>query len=67
MALGQIPGAVGRKTRFLRRKVASLVASGAAQREGFERGQLTVRAHHVIVGDVDRGEVAGMGSRIDGE
>jgi hypothetical protein len=37
-----------------------LVTTGAAQREGFERGQLTVRPHHVVVGDCDRGEVTGM-------
>ena len=37
-----------------------LVATGAAQREGFERGQLTVRPHRIVVGDCDRGEVTGM-------
>jgi hypothetical protein len=47
-------------TRRLARRMTGLIAARAAQREGFERGQLTVTAHHVIVGDFDRGEVAGM-------
>ena len=38
----------------------ALVAARTAKREGFERGQLTVRPYHVIVGDFDRGEIAGM-------
>jgi hypothetical protein len=40
--------------------VTGLVASGAAQREGFERGQLTVRPHHIVIGDLDRGDAAAL-------
>src|ERR1700730_6708936 len=40
--------------------VTGLVASGAAQREGVERGQLTVRPHHIVIGDLDRGDAAAL-------
>ena len=46
--------------RGLASNTTDLVAARAAQGESFERGQLTVRAHHVVVGDFDRREVAGM-------
>jgi hypothetical protein len=36
------------------------VAAGAAQREGFERGQLTVRSDHVVISDLDRGDAAAL-------
>jgi len=38
----------------------SLVAAEAAQGEGLERGQLTVRPHHVVIGDRDRRGTAGL-------
>jgi hypothetical protein len=41
-------------------QIPTLVAAGAAQCEGFEEGQAAVRSHHVVVGDVDRGETAPM-------
>src|ERR1700746_2405521 len=46
---------------------ASLIAAGAAQREGFERDQLTVGPDHIVLGDFDCREVAGLRTRIDSE
>src|SRR5690348_10116522 len=37
-----------------RRDTSGLVAAETAQGEGFEWGQLTVRPHHVVIGDGDR-------------
>src|SRR6516165_2267655 len=44
-----------------------LVPARAAQREGFERRELTVCPHYVVIGDGNRGDIAGMRSWIDGE
>ena len=37
-----------------------LVAARAAQRKGFKRSQLTLSPHHIVVGDLDRGETAAL-------
>jgi hypothetical protein len=40
--------------------VTRLVTAGAAQREGFERRQLTVRPHDIVIDDLDRGSAAAI-------
>ena len=44
-----------------------LVATRTAQGEGLEGSDLTIYAYHIVIGHLDRGEVAGIGARIDGE
>ena len=44
-----------------------LIAAGAAEGKGFERGQLTVWSHHVIIRDLDRGDTAADPIRVYGE
>src|SRR5215467_3343337 len=48
-------------------KPSSLIPAGTAQREGFERGQLAVSSHDVVVGDLDGGEAAALRSGINVE
>ena len=49
-----------RADRRLVPNTISLVAAGAVQREGFERRQLTVGPHHVVIRDLDCGGTAGI-------
>ena len=44
-----------------------LVAAWAAQHERFEGGHTAVWTRYVVVGDLDRGEVAALRPGIDGE
>src|ERR1700733_2514339 len=39
---------------------AGLVAPRPLQRKTLERAQLTVRPHHVVIGDLDRGDASGL-------
>src|SRR5260370_7342535 len=60
-------GNSGRCSRGAGMAVTGLVAAGALQREGFERGELAVRPHHVVIGDLDRGNAAAIRPGIEGE
>src|SRR5262245_57869339 len=49
------------------RMPCGLVAAWAAQHERFEGGHTAVWTRYVVVGDLDRGEVAALRPGIDGE
>lgn len=43
---------------LVRPNVDRLVVAGAMQSKGFETSQLTIRPHHIIIDDLDRGGAA---------